>query len=89
MDYLLRRERRRLAKDLINQRIIEHEGFSADVFELSNSQPLTSIQSENKQQRQQIEEDSRTFLPILLSTDQELSRPPKRTYGFIKMIIFI
>ncbi|CAF3533517.1 unnamed protein product [Rotaria sp. Silwood1] len=67
------------------------EGFSADIFEYPNSQPLTSIQSKNKQQRQQIEQNSRNFIRISSSTDQELllptptppppTAPPKRIHG--------
>ncbi|CAF1311995.1 unnamed protein product [Rotaria sordida] len=54
------------------------EGFSADTLEYSNSQLLTCIQSENKQQ---IEKDPRNLSPILSSTDQESPLPPKRIYG--------
>ncbi|CAF3761321.1 unnamed protein product [Rotaria magnacalcarata] len=62
------------------------EGFTADVFELPDSEPLISIQSENNRQRQNVEPYSRDFLPILSSTDPESppptrAPPPKRIYG--------
>jgi hypothetical protein len=57
------------------------EGFPADISDLNDSQPLTSVRREN---HQQIEEDSTSFFPILSSTDQESPPPPpKRVYGIL------
>jgi len=62
------------------------EGFSADISELTDSQPFTSVQTEN---HQQIEDDSNRFLPIVSSTDRESPPPPphKRIYGIIIIIL--
>ncbi|CAF4380561.1 unnamed protein product, partial [Rotaria socialis] len=62
------------------------EGFTADVFELPDSESLISIQSGNNRQRQNSEPHPRDFLPILSSTDPESppptrAPPPKRIYG--------
>jgi hypothetical protein len=58
------------------------EGFSADISELSDSQVVTTNRPEGKQQ---IEDESTCFLPILSSTDRESPppTPPKRIYGII------
>ncbi len=57
------------------------EGFPADISDLADSQPFTSVQRENHHEN---EEDSISFLPILSSTDRESPPPPpppKRVYG--------
>lgn len=62
------------------------EGFSADISELTDFQPVPTTQNENPPQT---EDESTTFLPVLSSTDQESPPvPPKRIYGLISIVQF-